>query len=195
MHHDESGADDERDETRTTDPDLRRVARDGLRSPRAPHPELPDGWYFDDDEAAKAWDGDSDPVAAVAHQTRLFEEPEILIGRYTPQQIGFGLNFLRKASHSSHVRAFVDSRVPLELRVRGVRAVGQLYEKLLAAIIDPASSILETSSRGETDCCVARPSALLVAREMAKARVRSCAAGRERLKGKGESCPANFENS
>jgi hypothetical protein len=45
------------------------------------------------------------------------------------------------------------------------------------------------------NCCVARPSALLVAREVAKARVRSCAAGRERLKGKGESCPANFENS
>lgn len=107
------------------------------------HPELPNGWYDDDGEAAKAWDGATDPVAAVIYQTRLFEDPTILIGRYTPQQIGFGLNYLRQAIYSSHVRAFVDARVPLEFRVRGVRAIGPLYELLFATLIDPDASTLE----------------------------------------------------
>ncbi|MBT9561007.1 MAG: hypothetical protein IV100_33595 [Myxococcales bacterium] len=104
------------------------------------HPELPNGWYEDDDEYAKAWDAESDPVAAVTYQTRLFEEPELVMRRYTPQQIGFGLNFLIHATLSFHVRAFVDPQVPLGFRVRGVRAIGNLYETLFATLIDPACS-------------------------------------------------------
>ena len=82
--------------------------------------------------------------------TRIFEDPTILIGRYTSQQIGFGLNYMGQAIYSSHLRAFVNAGVPLELRVRGVRAIGQLYARLFAALIDPDASAVEamaTSSK------------------------------------------------
>lgn len=101
------------------------------------HPELPEGWYFDDAEIERGWDGGDDPRAALAYQTRLFEDPTILLGRFSRQQIGHGLNYLMFSGVSSHLSAFLVVELPLVDRVRGVRAVGSLFEKLFARLIDP----------------------------------------------------------
>jgi hypothetical protein len=78
------------------------------------------------------WDEQADPVLAVDYLTRLFESPEVLLGRYPHDQIDRGLWFL--ASESGHLAPLLSSPVPWEARRRGLLAIGSMYERLFARV-------------------------------------------------------------
>ena len=89
-------------------------------------PVGPSGFRESDDW----WDERADPDLAVAYLTRLFEAPEVLLASYPHDQIDRGLWFL--ASESGHLQPLLASPAPWEARRRGLRAIGDLFERLLA---------------------------------------------------------------
>ncbi len=89
----------------------------------------------------------------VRYLTRLFQEPEVLIGRYSADQIGDGLWFLVSPSGSNHAFALRDDAVPWEARRTCLEAIGTLYERLFARICEPRLGHLEKAAvlEGERD--------------------------------------------
>jgi hypothetical protein len=77
-------------------------------------PVGPSGFRESDDW----WDEQADPALAAEYLTRLFEAPEVLLGRYPHEQIDRGLWFL--ASESGHLRPLLDPPVSWEARRRGL---------------------------------------------------------------------------
>jgi hypothetical protein len=93
--------------------------------------EDPD-WNFKED--CPYWNEERNARLALSHMGRLFANPEILIGRFSPDQIGVGLNYLLSSGLSGHVFAVFDDTIPLEERLSVIRTIPTLYEKLLAKI-------------------------------------------------------------
>lgn len=93
------------------------------------------GWHWDTE--APYWNPAADPPRTLEFLCRLFSSPAFLIDRFTPNQIGVGLNYLASPSLSDYAFAFLDPDLPIEERVRGIHAIATLYEELLSTICLP----------------------------------------------------------
>lgn len=89
-------------------------------------------WYFT--AGAEHWDAEANPRTTFAYLTRLFSAPEVLIGRFSPNQIGQGLWLLVDPSCSSHLFALTDPAIEWPERKRAIDAIANLYERLLQKI-------------------------------------------------------------
>ncbi len=76
------------------------------------------------------WDEKDDPALAVNLLTRLFEEPEVLLDRYTHERINRGLWFL--VFESGNLSALLEPLAPWPDRRRGLLGIGSLYARLFA---------------------------------------------------------------
>jgi hypothetical protein len=76
------------------------------------------------------------PADCVAFLTRLFEEPELVIGPYTDAQVNQGVNqglwYLVDANCSNHMFSLFEPEVPWPERQRGIRAMATLFGRLFA---------------------------------------------------------------
>lgn len=102
-------------------------------------------WYFAAD--AQMWDAEADTAVTLAHMTRLFSAPEILIGRYSPNQIGQGLWMLADPSCSSHMFALIDPGLAWPDRKSAIDAIVTLYERLFQQICARQLSHLERGAQ------------------------------------------------
>ncbi len=100
------------------------------------HPVVDPSWWWQEPESGylQAWDDRADPARTLAFVTRLFERPEVLIGRFTRGQIDQGLGFLVSDSCSGHMSAFGDVRIPWAQRRKGIDAMITLYANLMAPV-------------------------------------------------------------
>jgi hypothetical protein len=102
-------------------------------------------WYFA--PGAQQWDAERDPRLTLAFVTRLFSEPEVLIGRFTPDQIGQGLWLLADPSCSSHLLALVDPSIEWAARKEAIESIAILYERLFQKVCARQLSHLAASSQ------------------------------------------------
>ena len=114
------------------------------------HPLLDPRWCLQEPESGyfQEWDDRADPARTLAFVTRLFERPEVLIGRFTRGQIDQGLRFLVSGDYSGHMRAFRDIRIPWVQRRRGIVAMITLYANLMAPVYGNDLGHTEVDSRG-----------------------------------------------
>ncbi|MDE2291764.1 MAG: hypothetical protein KGL53_06745 [Elusimicrobia bacterium] len=92
------------------------------------HPVADPAWYFGSDD----WREPPHQVA-VDYLTRVFESPDEHLGRFPDDQADQGLNMLLSPSCSGHFFSFLDAKVPLEKRLRGVRSFVPLFTEYYAA--------------------------------------------------------------
>ncbi|MCH8274152.1 MAG: hypothetical protein IH851_05120 [Armatimonadetes bacterium] len=109
-------------------------------------------WHWEDD--APFWNEETHWELTVDHLTKLFEDPTPLLDSFTPAQIGAGIHFLVEPACSSHAYAFRANSVPLDRRIRGLRAISNLYAQCFARI---CRWVLGTTQRelgggGPEDC-------------------------------------------
>jgi hypothetical protein len=109
--------------------DLRAVGYDDWLAFVFDHPVAPEGekeWYFQADLEVEA-----DAGRQVAFLGRLFLEPEVVAGRYTPDQIEQGFWFLFGGAGGERFRDVLwDPSVPWEARRGCIEALPQLYDRL-----------------------------------------------------------------
>lgn len=80
------------------------------------------------------WNEERNPALAIAHLTRLFRDPDVLLKRYSHQSINEGLLYLVRQEASSHALALISPQVPWDDRKRALLAIGALYERLFARV-------------------------------------------------------------
>ena len=90
-------------------------------------------WFFDLDH--DSWD--PTPGEAVAHATRLFEDPAAALEWFSDAQIAQGLTYLFSTSASGDNGWFSSTEVPLPDRVRLIESIGELFEKLFLPRCQP----------------------------------------------------------
>lgn len=96
-------------------------------------------WVFDHPVTDPAWHWGVDewlePPADVAidYLTEVFEKPTEYLGRFPDDQANQGVNLLMSPACSSHFFAFLDAKVPIEKRLRGVRSFIPLFTQYYAA--------------------------------------------------------------
>ena len=105
-------------------------------------------WYFDDDAD---WWGPS-PAIALAHLTRLFEEPESALQWFADSQIAQGLIYLLSTSASGDNGWFYATSVPIGQRLRCIEAVGTFFARLFAQRCTPHLSHLSEAPAGTLNC-------------------------------------------
>lgn len=89
-------------------------------------------WHFHDD--APQWDEEAEPQRTLEFLNHLFESPEFLLSRFTPDQIGGGINFMASPSCSSYGFVFLQHSLPIEDRTRCLKNIATVYESVLAKI-------------------------------------------------------------
>jgi hypothetical protein len=102
-------------------------------------------WYFDSD--ADWWD--PRPELAIAHLTRLFNDPGPLVDQFADGQIGQGLYYLVSSGASSHCVALTNEAVPLNERVICIHAMLSLFIKLFEPRCRPMLSHRDEASESE----------------------------------------------
>lgn len=85
-------------------------------------------WHWAMD--APAWDFRDAPQRAAEHLVRLFEEPQVLLDRYSLEQIGIGLDYLLSSGCSDYPFVFTDFGLPPQYLERFVRAAFRVYERI-----------------------------------------------------------------
>jgi hypothetical protein len=85
-------------------------------------------WYFRDDYVAR------EPPATLCleYLTTLFEQPNEPLARFDHAQVNEGLNFLINTGCSNHFCCFDETRLLLDKRLAGVRAIGSFFGKYMA---------------------------------------------------------------
>jgi hypothetical protein len=100
------------------------------------HPVDPDNsWWWA--ENAKVWDAKTHGELTLRMMARLFEDPEQIINRFTPQQIDQGIWFIVDTSCSDHFLLLKKERLPLALKKQVIEGIFTLYSKLFSRICDP----------------------------------------------------------
>ena len=105
-------------------------------------------WFFDHD--CDWWD--PEPPVAVAYLTRLFEQPEPALRRYSDGQIAQGLTYLVSTSACGDNGWLYSTDVPIVDRVLCVEAVAPLFEQLFVARCTPHLSHLGETEAGSLNC-------------------------------------------
>ncbi len=92
------------------------------------HPAEGPQWYLDPQADT------SEPSAAIAleYLTSLFEDPQRYLAAYSDAQIGQGLWFLVDHACSGYMLRVLDGNLPLEDRLRCIRAIGVLFAQVFA---------------------------------------------------------------
>lgn len=100
------------------------------------HPVLEPRWWWQEPESGflQEWNDQADPARTLSYVTRLFNESEQLLGRFTRKQIDQGLNFLISGSCSNHMCVLPDHKLPWENRRKCFEAMIALYSKLIAPV-------------------------------------------------------------
>lgn len=100
------------------------------------HPAQALKWWHDAGlyEEGDRWDEEADPALTLSYLTRLFEQPEELIERYTAGQIDQGLYYLVDNSCSEHMFVLQNGALAWEDRRRCILAMIPLYAKLMAPV-------------------------------------------------------------
>jgi len=101
-------------------------------------------WYFDPDH--EWWS--PTPVEFVGHLTRLFEDPDPLVGMFADSQIAQGLTYLVDTSASGDDGHLANTAVPIADRLRLVRSIEILFERLFASRCTPHLSHLDEPGVG-----------------------------------------------
>jgi hypothetical protein len=101
-------------------------------------------WYFDAD--CDWWD--PEPTQAVAHLTRLFEDPEPALRYFSDAQIAQGLTYLVNTSASGDSGWLYAQQVAVKDRVHCIEAVGTLFRQLFAPRCTPHLSHLSETDAG-----------------------------------------------
>ena len=96
-------------------------------------------WYYDHE--ADWWN--PLPEQAVAYLSRLFDNPEPLLGRFVDNQIGRGLHYLVDNSNSNHCVALSDSSVPIDQRAKCIYAMLSLFIRIFEPRCLPILSHLD----------------------------------------------------
>lgn len=96
---------------------------------------------------AQIWDAEAHMATALAHVTRLFSQPDILVGRYDADRIAQGLWFLIDPSYSSHLLSFSDNSLDWAARDRAIRSIASLYQHLFQRICLPELTHLRPPGR------------------------------------------------
>src|SRR6185369_10812511 len=73
----------------------------------------------------------------VGHLTRLFEDPNVVVERFADSQIAQGLTYLVDTMASGDDGRLADRSIPIGNRLRLVRSVGILFEKLFTLRCTP----------------------------------------------------------
>lgn len=95
-------------------------------------------WYWDDDD--EAWNLPAEML--VQYLTRLFQEPLPALDQYSDAQLNQGFWFLVGCG-SDCMHALFDARVAIADRLDCVKAIGTLFEKLIAVRCSPHLSHLD----------------------------------------------------
>jgi hypothetical protein len=114
------------------------------------HPAGGPQWFADPD--APYWVGPAD--VTVAWVTRLFDDPLPPLEPYSDAQLGQGFWYLVSNGASDCMFALLDGSVPLDDRVRCLRATTTLFRRFFAARCAPRLSHLDEPGCGplETTC-------------------------------------------
>jgi hypothetical protein len=96
-------------------------------------------WYFDEDH--EFWQ----PTSAeyVGHLTRLFENPEVLVAEFGDGQIAQGLTYLVDTMASGDDGHLADRSVPIADRLRLLRSIATLFERVFAPRCSPHLSHID----------------------------------------------------
>jgi hypothetical protein len=120
------------------------------------HTALEPEWWWEDREGGYRLELDdgADHVRILSFLTRLFREPEGLIGRFSRGQIDQGLNFIVSEACSNWMIVLRDCALPWPDRRACFDAMIPLYEKLMAPVYQDALGHDETfgSERGTFSC-------------------------------------------
>jgi hypothetical protein len=100
------------------------------------HPILDPSWWWQDPESGyrQEWNTEADRTRTLSYITRLFENPEGLIGRYSRAQIDQGLSYLVNNCCLSHMFVLSNAKLPWADRRRCFDGMIPLYTKLMAPI-------------------------------------------------------------
>jgi hypothetical protein len=109
------------------------------------HPATEPEWHWAPD--APYWPGP--PAAIVAHLTRLFENPLPPLEGFTDAELNKGFWYIASNGLSDYMFALADQTVPLDARLRCVRALSVLYRQLFATRCTPHLSHLDEPGAGE----------------------------------------------
>jgi hypothetical protein len=96
-------------------------------------------WVFEHPVADPAWHWEAsewlEPTSAVAldYLTTLFSRPNVHLPQFDDAQVNQGLNLLMSPSCSDHFFCFLDSELPLEKRLTGIRSFIPLFTDYFAA--------------------------------------------------------------
>lgn len=102
------------------------------------HPVLKDAWWWHDEESEyyELWNEEADPERTLEFLTRLFREPDELLGVYSAAQIDQGLNLLVSPSCGNYMFCLLETTIPWERRRACIEAIVPLYERLMAPVYD-----------------------------------------------------------
>jgi hypothetical protein len=102
-------------------------------------------WYFDED--IDWWD--PAPATAVAHFTRLFQDPEPALRYFSDEQIAQGLTYLLSTSASGDNCWFSTTSVALPDRLGCIAAIATFFAQLFAPKCTPHLSHLSDPEAGD----------------------------------------------
>lgn len=102
------------------------------------HPVLNPQWWWQEPESGylQEWNESADTARTLMFLTKLFEEPQGLISRFTRAQIDQGLNLLVSNACSNHMFALIDAKLPWADRCKCFDAMIPLYTKLMARVYE-----------------------------------------------------------
>src|SRR5688572_6587058 len=108
------------------------------------HPVADQQWYWAD--GAPYWIGPA--AVSVAYVTRLFEDPLPPLAGYSDAQLNQGFWYLLSNGLSDIMFALSDASVPLEARLRCVRAFTTVFRELFAVRCTPHLSASDEPGAG-----------------------------------------------
>ena len=109
------------------------------------HPATGPEWHWEPD--APYWPGP--PAAIVAHLTRLFENPLPPLEGFTDAELNKGFWYIASNGLSDYMFALSDASVPLDARLRCLRALSVVYRDLFAPRCSPHLSHLDEPGVGD----------------------------------------------
>lgn len=98
------------------------------------HPVSKPEWHWDTDAY---WYAEKHPAQVIEYMTSLFEDSTEPLARFSDEQLNQGFWFLACPDCSSHMFTLLDDAVPLEYRVRCIRAMVQLFKGCFAKRCSP----------------------------------------------------------
>jgi len=113
------------------------------------HPVSRKKWWL----TADAPPFDEDEVLIATLVTETFTRSGVDLARFTDAQVNQGLYYLASPGASSDVNTLLSPEVPLDLRLRGIRAIVTLYRECFAKRCSPTLSHLDEKGTALNPIC------------------------------------------